>query len=247
MTREQAQEILLLHRPSRREGKADAEMAEALRMAAADAELGRWLEQHSEFQAQVEKQIDSIEPPADLKSRIFAGARVSEKKESLLSRHQVWAIAAAIVVLFAVSDWLLSRNRDDRSFANFRSRMTEFALRSYQMDIVTNSGPVVRQFLASEGAPADFLLTPGLEKLAVKGGGRLSWHNQPVAMMCFSLTNNQTAFMFVMDGGVVAKEPSEIQVAAGKDLSSVAWAKNGKVFLLAAAERPEVLQMLVAP
>jgi hypothetical protein len=248
MTCEQAQEILLLHRPSRgAEMGTEAEMAEALRMVASDPELARWLEQHREFQAQVEKQIASIEPPADLKSRILAGARISEKKESLLRRHQVWVIAAAIVVLFALSDWLLSRNRDDRSFANFRSRMTEFALRSYQMDIVTNSGPVVRQFLASEGAPSDFLLTPGLERLPVKGGGRLSWQNRPVAMMCFSLTNNQTAFMFVMDREAVVKEPSGIEVAAGKDLSSVAWVKNGKVYLLAAAERPEALQSLAAP
>jgi len=115
------------------------------------------------------------------------------------------------------------------------------------MDIVTNSEPAVRQFLASQGAPADFLLTPGLEKMPVKGGGRLSWQNQPVAMMCFSLPNNETAFMFVMDRSTIAKEPTEIEVTPGKNLSSVAWSKNGKVYLVAAAERPEVLQSLIAP
>ena len=247
MTREQAQEILLLHRDTSRSNDIDAETAEALRLAASDPELSRWLEQHREFQAKVEKELITIEPPADLKSRILAGANVTPRKQTFLRRNQIWAIAAAIVVLFALSDWWLSRNRDDRSFANFRSRMTEFALRSYQMDIVTNSGPAVRQFLASQGAPSDFLLTPGLEKLPVAGGGRLSWQNQPVAMMCFSLTNNQTAFMFVMDRNATAKEPSEIEVAAGKNLSSVAWTKNGRVYLLAAAERPEVLQSLAAP
>jgi len=247
MTREQAQEILLLHRATSRSNDIDAETAEALRLAASDPELSRWLEQHREFQAKVEKQLITIEPPADLKSRILAGAKVAERKETFLRRQHVWAIAAAVVVLFALSDWWFSGNRDDRSFANFRSRMSEFAVRSYEMDIVTNSGPAVRQFLASQGAPADFLLTPGLDKLPVKGGGRLSWQNQPVAMMCFSLTNNETAFMFVMDRGGIAKEPTEIEVTPGKNLNSVAWAKNGKVYLLAAAERPEVLQSLVAP
>jgi hypothetical protein len=247
MTREQAQEILLLHRATSRSNDLDAETAEALRLAASDPELARWLEQHREFQAHVEKQMAAIEPPPDLKSRILAGAHVTGQKETFLRRQHVWAIAAAIVVLFALSDWWLAGNRDDRSFANFRSRMSEFAVRSYQMDIVTNSGPVVRQFLASQGAPADFALTPGLEKLSVKGGGRLSWQNQPVAMMCFSLTNNETAFMFVMDRSGIAKEPTEIEVTPGKNLSSVAWTKNGRVYLLAAAERAEVLQSLIAP
>jgi hypothetical protein len=86
-----------------------------------------------------------------------------------------------------------------------------------------------------------------LEKLAVKGGGRLSWQNQPVAMMCFTLTNNQTAFMFVMDQNAVSKGRPNMEVLAGKDLSSVAWTKNGKVYLLAAAEPTEVLESLAAP
>jgi hypothetical protein len=244
MTREQAQEILLLHRPGR--GEADAEVAEALRIAAADPELSAWLAQHREFQTNVQKQFAGIEPPDDLKSRILAEANIAEKRESFLKRHQVWAVAAAIIVLFALADLWRSANQDQRDFANFRSRMTEFALRSYQMDIVTNSGPVVRQFLASQGAPADFALTPGLEKLPVKGGGRLSWQNQPVAMMCFALTNNETAFMFVMEANGVGKEAQRLEVNGGKKLSSVAWTRNGKIYLLAAAERPEVLQSLAA-
>lgn len=246
MTREQAQEILLLERPGRT-AEGDAELAEALRMAAADPELARWLEQHREFQKNVAARLGAIEPPADLKSRIIAGPKTARVKESFFRQRQVWAVAASVVLLFALADFWLSRDRDEQNFANFRSRMTEFALRSYQMDIVTNSEPVVRQFLASQGAPADFALTPGLEKLEVKGGGRLSWQNKPVAMMCFALTNKETAFMFVMDKRAVAKEPAGVEVSSRANLSSVAWMKDGKVYLLAAAERPEVLQALVVP
>lgn len=246
MTREQAQEILLLERPGRT-AEVDGELAEALRMAAADPELAGWLEQHRAFQKNVTAQLTAIEPPADLKSRILAGPKTTPVRESFFRHREVWAIAASVILLFALAGVWLSRNREEQDFANFRSRMTEFALRSYQMDIVTNSGPVVRQFLASQGAPADFALTPGLEKLEVKGGGRLSWQNKPVAMMCFSLTNKETAFMFVMDKSAVAKEPAGVEVSSRSNLSSVAWMKDGKVYLLAAAERPEVLQALVAP
>jgi hypothetical protein len=243
MTREQAQEILLLSRGGG-DGESDPEMAEALRLAEADVELGRWLEQHRQFQSDVRKEFASIEPPTGLKDRILAGAKTAQKPESFLRRNQIWAVAASIVVLFALSDFWLGRDREDRSFGNFRSRMTSFAVRSYQMDIVTNSEPAVRQYLVSHGAPADFKLTAGLEKLAVKGGGRLSWHNQPVSMMCFSLTNNQTAFMFVMDRTAVEKEAPTFEVSGGRSLTSVAWSEDGKVYLLAAAEKADVLSSL---
>jgi len=52
--------------------------------------------------------------------------------------------------------------------------------------------------------------------------------------------------MFVMDQNAVSKQPN-LEVTAGKNISSVAWMNNGKVYLLAAAERPEVLEALVAP
>jgi hypothetical protein len=81
----------------------------------------------------------------------------------------------------------------------------------------------------------------------VKGGGRLSWQNQPVAMMCFSLTNNQTAFMFVIDEHALSKEPPRFDVDASKSFSSVAWTKEGKLYLLAAAQRPDVLTYMANP
>src|SRR3954464_5656999 len=174
MTREQAQEILLLQRPGRASDETDTEMAEALRMAASDPELARWLEQHRQFQSDVQNQFARIEPPTDLKARILAGVNTPAKKETFLSRNHVLAMAASIILLLALANFWFATHREQKTFVNFRSRMTEFALRSYEMDIVTNSGPVVRQFLASQGAPADFPLTPGLEKLPVKGGGRLS-------------------------------------------------------------------------
>jgi hypothetical protein len=102
----------------------------------------------------------------------------------------------------------------------------------------------VREYLAKSGAPADFPLTPGLEKLPVKGGGRLSWQNQPVAMMCFALTNKETAFMFVIDQNAVEKPVDATPVKTGRSVNSVSWEKDGKIYLLAAAERPEVLASL---
>jgi hypothetical protein len=249
MTREEAQEILLLQREGRLVEN-DAEVAEALRMAASDAELGQWLEQQREFNARVAQEFQSIEAPADLKARILAGAagdrlKAGQHARWRASRVAIWAAAAAVILLVAGVDIWISRNHEDApTFANFESRMTSFALRTYQMDIVTNNAAAVRDYLAKNGAPADFPLTPGLEKLPVKGGGRLSWQNQPVAMMCFTLTNNQTAFMFVVDQNAVEKPVTAAQVKSKRSVSSVTWSKEGKIYLLAASEKAETLAAL---
>ena len=247
MTREQAQEILLLHRPGL-SVESDLEIAEALRMLANDRELARWFDQQREFNALIKKQIRAIEPPSGLKDQILAGAQTPVVRPTLLRRHPVWAIAAAVVILIAAANFWFSRNSEDaQTFANFHSRMTSFALRTYGMDIVTNNPAAVREYLAKSGAPADFPLTAGLEKLPVKGGGRLSWQNQPVAMMCFGLTNNQTAFMFVIDEKAIDTPAAARAVVSDQNLSSVTWSKAGKIYLLAAAERPEVLTALAGP
>jgi hypothetical protein len=243
MTREQAKEFLLLHRPGGAE--TDSELAEALRLAANDPELSQWLEQHREFTANITKQFHAIEPPADLKARIMAGAKAPVEGPRPVRRLALWAAAAAIILVVASVDFWISRNNADaRTFANFRSRMTSFALRTYQMDIVTNNAAAVRDYLAAKGAPADFPLTPSLEKLPVKGGGRLSWQNQPVAMMCFALANNETAFMFVIDQKGVEKPVRAPQLKSGPGVNSVTWSKEGKLYLLAASETPEKLAAL---
>jgi len=245
MTREEAQEILLLHRPGIAADQ-DADMAEALRLAASDPELGRWLEQHREFQDGITNQLLTIEPPPDLKAKILASAKPSIKPVSFWRRNQVLAMAASILLLLSLGGWFVSRDSEDApTAANFRSRMTSFALRTYGMNVITNDPAVVRRYLASHGAPADFSLTPGLEKLPVKGGGKLLWQDQPVAMMCFSLTNNQTAFMFVVDERAMSKKPPRYEMTSAVGFNTVEWTKDGKVYLLGAV-RPEDL-LTIAP
>jgi hypothetical protein len=239
MNRDQAREILALHRGG---PPADAETAEALRFAVADDELREWLRQQQELHKLVGAEIRSIEPPDGLQAKILARAAAPEKPVSLTRKYSILAMAASIAILFAAVTFWFSKDRDVATFENFHSRMTSFALRTYQMDVVTNKESVVRELLATRGAPADFPLTPALRKVPVLGGGKLSWQNHPVAMMCFTLPSKQTAFMFVVDEKNVAGEkPATPAVMTGPGLNAVSWTENGRVYLLAAAEKPEVL------
>lgn len=234
MTREEAKEILVRYRAESPDTR-EPEVVEALELAARDAELSQWLKQQEEFHSRVRQELRGMAPPPELKARILAA-----RPEPRISRWHgggISAIAASIIFLLALANYFFVRPGIDESFTNFRSRMSSFVLRTYQMDIVTNNAAAVREYLSRTDGPADFQLTPALGNLAVKGGGHLTWQNHPVSMMCFTLAPNETVFMFVLDEKFVqrAKPPeNQIAITPGKRLATAAWRKDGRIFLVAA-------------
>ena len=75
------------------------------------------------------------------------------------------------------------------------------------MDLVTNDMRQIRQFMAQRGAPADYHVPRGLERLQLTGGGRLTWRNNPVSMVCFDRGDKQMLFLFVMKRSAVKDPP----------------------------------------
>lgn len=245
MTREEAREILRGWRlpPA---VAADPELHQALDLAKSDPDLARWVQEQQDFHAKIRGELLRINAPAGLKQSILVG-EVLLRPRFRGSRTRL-ALVAALVLLLASSAYWLSRPPEEaKDFANFRSRMASFALRTYQMDIVSSDDRAVRDYLLTRGAPADFPLPPGLAQLPVKGGGRLSWHAHPVGMMCFALPGEETAYMFVIDQDAVAgrKAPPGLITTAGDNLSTAAWSDGDRLYLLAAAVPAETLSALV--
>jgi hypothetical protein len=242
MTVEEAKQILLRYR----EGTLDAndpDIVQALELAARDRELNTWFADHRSFQNTVSDSLRTIPVPADLKSRILNGRPVSHR----FSRGPLLALAAAFAILaVAVSVWF-SKPLDNKTFANFQARMINFALRTYAMDILSADPAQVRDYLAAHGAPADYSLTPALSRLPVKGGGRLSWQNHPVAMICFSLPQNETLYLFVIDRTSVPDRNAADNVSTvspGKHLSTATWSDGKRVYMLAAPLDAKSLEKL---
>lgn len=248
MTRDQAKEILI-HCRLNTADQTDPEFLEALQLAASDPELNQWLNQQQEFHLQTREQFREIKIPAGLKEQILAAKPVIETIKPIWRRAEVWAIAAMLAVaipaaLFIGSAFFVEGHA--LIFEKFEQRMTSFALKTYQMDIRTNNATVVRQYLASKGAPADFPVPPNLERLPVKGGGKLTWQNRPVSMMCFDLPDNETAFLFIIDKHQVngALPPEQALIRPGSRLTTARWTKGNRIYLLAASKTPETVGML---
>jgi len=240
MTREEAREILSRVR-SLPASADDPDVIAALKFAETDPDLARWFREQQAFHDHARRELRAIQPPPDLKARILA----NPPRRRLISRSQLLALAASLALMIGATMYFLRPSGDTASFANFHSRMTSFALRTYQMDIITNNAAEVHRFLASRGGPANFPLPSAVAKLPVKGGGRLAWQNHPVSMICFELPTKETLFMFVIDRHLAPGAPREgVDLHHGNSLSTAAWNQAGRVYLIAANADAQALAAL---
>jgi len=249
MTANEAKEILVAYRRGSGD-EADPQVAEALRLAANDAALRSWLEAQAKFQGAARGHMRGIQAPPHLRGSILR-ALVAEEVEKVVtprSRMGPWLAWAAALALIIGGTFLFLRPRPDASFAAFRSRMVNFALRTYEMDIVTNNPVAVRQFIAAHGGASDFKMPVNLEKIPVQGGGRLTWQNHPVSMICYTLPAKETLFVFVIDRNAApAQAPSaEAQFKSEKRLNTVSFSRDGYSYLLAANAPADTLLTLAS-
>jgi hypothetical protein len=241
VTDREAQEILLLYRPGSVDGR-DTEIAEALHLVHQDEALRRWYEQHCTFQTALRKKFRQIEVPADLKARILAAQKIVHPP--VWWRSPAWLAAAAVVLVLGLASLLITPRTPDR-FVDFEGRMVRTVLREYRMDVVTNDMRQLRDFLAANGAPADYAVPTGLEQLPLTGGGLLRWRSRPVSMVCFDQGGSQMLFLFVMDRAAV-KDPPPATPRLGKvnKLQTASWSRGGRTYLLAGPEETDLHKYL---
>jgi hypothetical protein len=159
------------------------------------------------------------------------------------TRLPVWLAAAAVLVILVSLAGLWLRPRTANRYENFQVRMISTAGRPYAMDIVTNDMEELRKSLESRGAPGDYDLTKGLERLALTGGAALRWRNNPVSMVCFNRGDNQMVFLFVLNRSALKDPPpAKPQVSKQSGFTTVRWSHGDKTYLLAGPEEEGFMQ-----
>ncbi len=244
MNTTEAKEILLLYRPGRDDG-GDPEMAAALELVNRDPELKQWFDAHVSFQRQMRDKLRGIQPPAHLKDALLAERKII-RPQIWWRQPAAWSAAAAVVVICVGLSAFWLRPRADAGFETYQARMVGTALREYRMDIETHDMNRLRQFIASKGAPADYDLTHGLEKLALTGGAQLAWRSNPVAMVCFDRGDKQMLFLFVMKRAAVQNPPpSTPTVSKVSDMVTVSWTKGDNTYVLAGPDEPGFVEKYI--
>jgi hypothetical protein len=244
MTCSEAREVLLLYRPDTADAT-DPQIAEALELAGRDPELGRWFEEHRAFQKAIRAKFQQIEVPAHLKGSLLIRGAAQPKAIPLQAwwHRPVWlTAAAAVLVLFGLAGMWLRPRVPDR-FANYQTRMVSEVQREYAMDLVTNDMRQIRQFMARHDAPADYDVPRGLERLQLTGGGRLTWRNNPVAMVCFDRGDKQMLFLFVMKRSAVKDPPPATpRVSEVSQMLTVSWTQGDNTYVLAGPEEADFVK-----
>jgi hypothetical protein len=239
MNREDARRILVAWRPGMPDLD-DPEIAEALKLATRDPELAAWLEQHAAFQSATQQALRSIPTPPDLADAILARRPVL--RPAFHSQTVGWLAAAALLIavgLAAVLFW----PKGESDFDVFRSRMVRAAIREYRMDIVTNDLAAIREFLKTHAAPSDFELTPSLATLQPAGAGLLTWHGQPVAMVCLKSERAGMFYLFVMEREQLGRgAPTTADIQQVSRLATASWERKNRVYVLAASTPLEEIQ-----
>ncbi len=237
MNAREAKEILLLYRRET-EDVADSRLEEALALVRQDSELGRWFEEHLAFQQTVREKLRAIPAPAELRERLLAERKVV-RPPAWWQRAPVWAAAAAVALLIGLTIWW-SQPRVPDQFADFRSRMVRSAVREYQrMDIVTNNMAPVRRYMAQRGAPADYVVPPGLDRLQLTGAKLVRWRNHPVSMVCFDRGDKEMLFLFVLERDTVADAPNLKPIMDKvKKYMTASWSEGDNTYLLAGPDEP---------
>ncbi len=186
----------------------------------------------AEFNARVHHALAEIPVPPNLREQILARSKIVPVRSWGQQKHLL-AMAAALALVATLSfAWL--RQQEDKSFAGFRSRMVNFAVRQYSMDLHTNQLAAVQSFLTQNGAPtADSWLPSGLQGGPVMGGANLSWQGKPVGMICFRHHTGKTLYMFIINSADVPGVTPRFNAASEKTLATATWQHGGKTFLLA--------------
>ena len=247
MTRREAQEILMSYRPGA-ESPDDPQVTAALDMARTDPELRQWYEELRAWDAGVRGKINALPVPADLKASILAGENVVVGPAHWWQRRAALMAAAAMIALlvtFAVT--LGKRQPAPETFAQFRTRVIGIVLREYRMDLETNDMRVIRAFLSNRGAPADYVIPAGLQKLPLAGCGVLTGKDgKPVTMVCFE--GDQARFVWLFFTKATDwpdRPPAQPDFKRVVSCVTASWSDADSIYVLAGETTDAMLRKLL--
>jgi len=250
MTRDEARQVLLLHRPWATDAP-DPDTVAALAFAQGDPELRAWFEGHCALQVAVRASIRAPAPPEAFREQIVSECLA--RKRSVSRRTMLTTVTALLLIGVGIEAFVLfgdHQAKEEVSFAAYKRRMSREALRMYRMDLETADANEIRTFLAARQSPANYTLPAALGGIKTTGCLATKWQGRPVSMICFHtgkpLAPGQTSdlFLFViardsLPGAPADSSPTFAQI---NRLAMASWSENGNTYLLATEHGEEVLR-----
>lgn len=226
----EAKFILQARRP---DGTDDAEprFAEALEQARRDPALGAWLAKEQAFDEEIAGKLRAVQPPAELRAAILAGARAS-RPAAFWKRPQVLAMAASVAIVCGLAlAWPVMRP------AASVDQLAMGVMAEVDSDAHHDAMPRARGALATFLAGAETRLAEGLpfdfEQLKADGCRSVMIGGREVLEVCFERGGEFHIYIarkndFKGSGTPMFRERGT--------LASVAWADGSHAYVLVSAD-----------
>jgi hypothetical protein len=230
----QVKEILALYRPGI-DDDSDPLFAEAFSQVRHDPELARWLEWQQGVDTALRRKLGQIAVPPGLEQQILSERRSARPTVRPKRRVAFVFAAAAVAVALAVVAGHLLRPPEPPDFGAYRNHMATLVSGEYKMMLETKDLNAVRQFLAANHGPADYVLTPELEKVPAEGCALIDWHGQRVSLVCFDRGEDNDLFLFIIGRSALPDPPPgpDARFSRVGPMTTASWTVGDRVYVLA--------------
>jgi len=234
-------EVKFILQARRPDGSDDAEprFAEALAQAQRDPELAEWLAREQAFDAAVAEKLRGVQPPADLRAAILAGARMS-RPVAFWRKPQVLALAACVAVLLAVvALWPVARRPVAGSTDQLAlGVMSEVGSEAHRHGMPQANGEL-RTLLTKAGTRLAAGVPMEMEQLKADGCRSLKIGGRDVLEVCFQRGGTFHLYVarrkdFEGDAEPMFRERGE--------LASVAWTDAKHAYVLVTQDGVQALR-----
>ncbi|MEY2877887.1 MAG: hypothetical protein RLZZ15_267 [Verrucomicrobiota bacterium] len=260
MNREEAQFILGAYRPNSEDAH-DPQFQEALALVRRDPELARWFAEQQALDRAFSAKIRGRPVPSDLAAQLLL-ARTTARRAAWWRNPRWLAAAACLALLFIAAGSLLrspaktttvasattaTSTANVADFAAFRGAMAATASdMSDHVDVMGLDEAGYRKWLTENQGTADFVLPASLAAKGIAACKIVGWQGHHVTMLCIK-SGGRHVDVFVVNAselpGVTLGAATEFFVDAG--ITSTAWRRDGKIYLLAGAMPKSDLQQLL--
>jgi len=233
MNNQEAKFILAAYRPGGQDAS-DPLFAEALEQVRRDPELATWFEAEQHFDAAMSEKLKGEPVPPELRSNVLAAGKIVRPSHWLRPRAWMAAAAAFLILLAAGSLWFSTRAQSN--FTAYRDTMTDFLNNRFDhLDFKAKDVAQLQNWLAGQGAPADFVVPGGMRDLPSHGCRVLDWDGRKVSLVCYHLANRKEIHLFVIRDARFADGPPKgsFRFVSSGGWTTASWKQGNKTLLLA--------------
>lgn len=229
------------------------EIEGALKAAAADPQLGMWLEDEVKFDANFRSALERFAAPADLKQSILdAMARetqedpASDDRGSLVSQTQfrwwrhpfVLSAAASIAVLVAIGLLIFKPQtlEANAELPEFYRHVANHAISENECDLHADELNAIHRFLTENNIPTPDLYPCGTSRLTPQGCHSLQWKGRRFSGICLRANDSGKVLHFYVteraDFPNETHPSSEVLHQSNGSISLAVWSCTNRIYVL---------------